>query len=104
MRINPTTLMFEDLSPHEADELSIQLENIVTHGKIEYENSLLKEWFVVAPFNELHNKLMGASVVLPAKLGLSLTIYYRDFLKKVCDQEKSKWTTFYENMKAKSPL
>jgi hypothetical protein len=76
MRINPTTLMFEDLSPEEALELFTQLDNIVTHGRIEYENPLLKEWFAVAPFNELHNKLMGASVVLPAKLGLSLTRYY----------------------------
>jgi hypothetical protein len=77
MRINPTNLMFEDLSLHEADKLFIQLDNIITFGKVEYENSLLKEWFAVAPFNEL----LGASVVLPTKLGLSLARYYRNLFE-----------------------
>jgi hypothetical protein len=71
MRINPTTLMFEDLSPEEALELSNQLENLVIHGHVDYENPLLKRWF------NKDKKFHVGSTVLLAKLGLSLTRYYK---------------------------
>jgi len=74
MQIDPTTLLFHDLSDQEADELRTFGEALLFKGEILNPHPhAVKMWFEVGKFDD-RQQLMVMSTVLPGRIFYSLLI------------------------------
>lgn len=78
MRVNETTLMFEDLSEDDVDSLVALCDRMVLVGEIPpgWNHPLLKAWLEVCCPDERRALLM-ISTVFPGRAALSVCHWYR---------------------------
>ena len=77
MRIDPVTLLWEDLSPEDVEEMFVVFEDLILKGDIPHPKpKWWTDWYEIAGFDD-RQQLMVMSTVIPSRLGLSLTNYYR---------------------------
>jgi hypothetical protein len=75
MKINLTTMLFEDLSYNDANELAKLAEEIIM-GKLDWNHRFLQSWFNTCWKNE-DQKLLVVATVFPQRALLSVVKHYQ---------------------------
>ena len=75
MKINPTTMLFEDLETQDIINLRLEVNEIVFNGKVNWESPYLKQWLATS-HDESKQKLILASMVYPTRVLLSVLEYF----------------------------
>ena len=81
MKINPTTMLFENLNAIEAAQLEVVTEAIVMHGDIsgQFTQSYFREWCKACKFDsDQRQGLLLISAAFPQRALLSLVRHHKE--------------------------
>lgn len=77
-RVNPTSLLFDDLTPPEIAELETLTKQLVLEGRSIFGQRCFIEWCNVAGFDD-RQALLVMTTAFPQRALLSLVHYYKPF-------------------------
>lgn len=87
MRVNPTTMLYENLSAEEVEVLYEILRDQLLTGKIIWNHSLIDQWMKVCAANSTQ-KLLMIFTAFPARALLSIVEYYREKQALIEDRQQ----------------
>ena len=81
MKIDPNTMMFQDMTQAEAREVEEVASKVILEGGVPVDHPILKEWLEVCGFSD-HRALLVMCTVFPGRALLSVLRHIREQERK----------------------